>query len=166
MAVHNNSEYHAPELGPSLRQDNMYQAIFTVPDAYTNVASGTTLRPQVQVVANRAAYTGKIDISENMLLAQSSDAEWTQAVNGEIIKSEGEHAGDSLFMFGAERNIQETRKNIVDASVSPFSSVDSVSQPMNETILDPEVSSFGFLGQIPRNLSLSDLTADFSNSTG
>ncbi|KAL2482999.1 hypothetical protein Fot_44443 [Forsythia ovata] len=156
--MHNNSEYHAPELGPSLRPENMYPAIFAIPDAYTNGASATPLQPCVQVAANRAAHTGRVDVSENMLLAQSSNAEWTQGMNGDIIKSEGGHAGDSLFIFGAERNLQETRKNIEDASVSPFSSVDSISQPFYETILDPEVNSFGFLGQIPR-------TADFSNST-
>ncbi|CAI9787504.1 unnamed protein product [Fraxinus pennsylvanica] len=163
--MHNNSEYHSLERGPSPRQENMYQAILTVPNAYTDIASGTTLQPQVQVVANRAAHTGNIDISENVLLAQSSNAEWTQGMNDEIIKSECEHTGDSLFMFGAERNLQEALQNIGDASFSPFSSVDSVSLPINETILDPELNSFGFLRQIPRNISFSDLTADFSNST-
>ncbi|KAL2465934.1 Uncharacterized protein Adt_41785 [Abeliophyllum distichum] len=155
--THNNSEYHASELGPSLRLENMYQANFSIPDTYTNGRSATPLQPCMQVAANRAAHTGKVDVSENMLLAQSSNAEWTQGMNGYIIKSEGGHAGDSLFIFGAERNLQETRKNIGDASVSPFCSVDSISQPLNETILDTEVNSFGFLGQILG-------TANFSNS--
>ncbi|KAK4746200.1 hypothetical protein SAY87_012512 [Trapa incisa] len=49
--------------------------------------------------------------------------------------------------------------------VASFKSAESSSQPLNEPLLDGDTSSFGFLGQIPRNFSLSDLTADFSQSS-
>ncbi|KAL0334360.1 UNVERIFIED_CONTAM: hypothetical protein Sangu_1592200 [Sesamum angustifolium] len=52
-----------------------------------------------------------------------------------------------------------------EASVSPFDGGESSSQALNEAVLESEMNSFGFLGQIPRSFSLSDLTADFSNST-
>ncbi|KAG6580891.1 hypothetical protein SDJN03_20893, partial [Cucurbita argyrosperma subsp. sororia] len=55
--------------------------------------------------------------------------------------------------------------NIGDVSVVPYSGMESSGQPMNEALLEPDTSSFGFLGQIPRNFSLSDLTADFSQSS-
>ncbi|EYU20797.1 hypothetical protein MIMGU_mgv1a011785mg [Erythranthe guttata] len=68
------------------------------------------------------------------------------------------HSSDSPFMFGGNVMGEE-------ASVSHFNGGESSSQPLNENIFDPEMNSFGFVGQMPRNFSLSDLTADFSNST-
>ncbi|KAL7134223.1 hypothetical protein ABFS83_11G012700 [Erythranthe nasuta] len=78
--------------------------------------------------------------------------------NGVMVKPEGYYAGDSPFMFGGNLMGEE-------ASVSHFNGGESSSQPLNENIFDPEMNSFGFVGQMPRNFSLSDLTADFSNST-
>ncbi|GMP86533.1 hypothetical protein CsSME_00039271 [Camellia sinensis var. sinensis] len=95
---------------------------------------------------------------------KSSTAGMIQGMNGVMIKSEAGYAGNSSYMFGNEGNVLESRPAIGDTSVSSFSSVASNSHPLNETLLDADSSSFGFLGQIPRNFSLSDLTADFSNS--
>ena len=39
-------------------------------------------------------------------------------------------------------------------------------QPMNDQLVDIDTSSFGILGQIPRNFSFSDLTEDFTQSSG
>ncbi|GFP80826.1 hypothetical protein PHJA_000225900 [Phtheirospermum japonicum] len=66
-------------------------------------------------------------------------------------------------MFVAENNLLEPHNAIGDAS-SSFNGGESGSQALNE-ILDTETNSFGILGQMSRNFSLSDLTADFSNST-
>ncbi|KAM3327529.1 hypothetical protein P3S68_033936 [Capsicum galapagoense] len=53
-----------------------------------------------------------------------------------------------------------------DASVSSFSSVESNTQPLNEPLLDADTISFGFLGEMPQNFGFSDLTADFTKSSG
>ncbi|KAL1554685.1 hypothetical protein AAHA92_15223 [Salvia divinorum] len=83
-----------------------------------------------------------------------------QGMNDAMIKSEGGFAGDSHFMVAPVNNLIEPRNTTGGVSVSPFTSGDP-----NKPMLDQETSSFGLLGQIPRNFSLSDLTADFSNST-
>ncbi|KAL2480720.1 Uncharacterized protein Adt_33686 [Abeliophyllum distichum] len=177
--MHNNSAYHTPELsGPSLRTENVHQQISTITNAYTNDASSlqptipnaytngeSSLPPSMPVVVNMAGHVGRIDISGNMPLAQSSNAGIIQGMNGGMMKSEASHADDPQFMFVADRNLQEPNTTIGDASVSPFVGVESNSQALNETFLDHDPNAFGFLGQISRNFSLSDLTADFSNNT-
>ncbi|KAF3618195.1 hypothetical protein FXO38_33572 [Capsicum annuum] len=50
--------------------------------------------------------------------------------------------------------------------VLQWSSVESKSQPLNEPLLDADTTSFGFLGEMPQNFGFSDLTADFTNSSG
>ncbi|XP_010552966.1 PREDICTED: uncharacterized protein LOC104823210 isoform X2 [Tarenaya hassleriana] len=71
----------------------------------------------------------------------------------------------SQYMYGGEnRNTLEAHSSVGDASVASFST-ESNNQPLNDPLLDSDTSTFGFLGQIPRNFSLSDLTADFSQSS-
>jgi hypothetical protein len=113
-----------------------------------------------------AARSSRIDAPPNMLSMQSSNIGLLQGMNGGMIKSEAGYSGTSPYMFGADGNVLEARPSIADASVASFSSVESSSQALNESILDADTSSFGFLSQIPRNFSLSDLTADFTQSSG
>lgn len=163
-SMHNNSAYQVPQpAGPPIKPENMHQAVNTLPNVYTNGASA--LQPSMQVPVNMSGHAGRIDVPENMLLAQNSNSGIVQGMNGVMIKSEGGFAGDSHFMFGAENSLIEPRNAIGEASVSPFAGGESSTQALNESLMDPEMGSFGFLGQIPRNFSLSDLTADFSNST-
>ncbi|KAH6819344.1 histidine-tRNA ligase [Perilla frutescens var. frutescens] len=163
-SMHNNSAYQVPQpAGPPIKPENMHQAVSTLPNVYTNGASA--LQPSMQVPVNMSGHGGRINVPENMLLAQNSHSGIVQGMNGVVIKSEGGFTGDSHFMFGADNNIIEPRNAIGEASVSPFAGGESSSQALNDSMLDPETGSFGFLGQIPRNFSLSDLTADFSNST-
>ncbi|KAJ7942477.1 hypothetical protein O6P43_034483 [Quillaja saponaria] len=68
-------------------------------------------------------------------------------------------------MFGADGNVLEARQTIGDASVASFTDVESNSLSLNEPLLDANSTLFGILGQIPRIFSLSDLTADFSQSS-
>lgn len=162
--MHNNSVYQVPQpAGPPIKPENMHQAVNTLTNGYTNGASA--LQPSMQVPVNMPGHAGRIDVPENMLLAQNPNSGIVQGMNGVMIKPESGLAADSHFMFGAENNIMEPRNAIGEASVSPFAGGESSTQALNESILDPEMGSFGFLGQIPRNFSLSDLTADFSNST-
>ncbi|XP_042000169.1 uncharacterized protein LOC121749654 [Salvia splendens] len=118
------------------------------------------LQPNTQVPVNIFGNVGQIDVPGNMLLTQNSSSGIVQGMNNVMIKSEGGFAGDSHFMFGTENNLVQPRNTIGEVPISPFTSGDP-----NKPMLDQDTSSFGFLGQIPRNFSLSDLTADFSNST-
>ncbi|KAL1554683.1 histidine-tRNA ligase [Salvia divinorum] len=157
-SMRNNSGYQVQQpAGLPIKPENMHQAV-TLPNVYTNGVSA--LQPTMQVPVSMSGHGGRIDLPENMLLTQNSSSGIVQGMNGVMIKSEGGFAGDSHFMFGTENNLIEPRNTIGEAFVSPFTSGDT-----NESMLDQEMSSFGFLGQIPRNFSLSDLTADFSNST-
>ncbi|XP_042020993.1 uncharacterized protein LOC121768522 isoform X1 [Salvia splendens] len=157
-SMHNNSTYQVRQpTGPPIKPENIHQTS-TLPNVYINGKSA--LQPSMQVPVTMSEHTGRMNVPENMLLAQNSSSGIVQGMNGVLIKSEGGFAGDSHFMFGVDNNLIEPRNAIGDASASHFTS----GEP-NESMMDQETSSFGFLGQIPRNFSLSDLTADFSNST-
>lgn len=86
-----------------------------------------------------------------------------------MIKSETAFTSPaSSFMYGGERNALEGHSTVRDTtSISTFGNESNNNQqPLSETLLDSEAATFGFLGQITRNFSLSDLTADFSQSSG
>ncbi|XP_049342584.1 uncharacterized protein LOC125806871 isoform X3 [Solanum verrucosum] len=126
--------------GPHVKPENVHQTVnANLSQVYTNGVS--SLQPCMQSAIDVSAHARRIDASSNMLLAQSSNLGMLQGVRGGMIKSEAGYSGNLPFI------------------------VESDSQPVNETVLDADTSSFGFLGQIPRNFSLSDLTADFSNSS-
>ncbi|XP_059295720.1 uncharacterized protein LOC132049079 isoform X2 [Lycium ferocissimum] len=150
--------------GPNVKPENVHQTVnANLSHVYTNGAS--SLQPCMQTAIDVSAHARRNDASSNMLLAQSSNMGMQQGVRGGMIKSESGYSGNLPFLYGTETNILEAHPGITDPSVSSFSSVESDSQPVNETVLDADTSSFGFLGQIPRNFSLSDLTADFSNGS-
>ncbi|CAI9782838.1 unnamed protein product [Fraxinus pennsylvanica] len=173
--MHNNSGYHTPEFcGPSLKTEDIHQQISTIPNVYTNGASSiqstvpnaftngeSSLPSSMPVAINMVGHVGRIDISPNMPLAQSSNPGIIQG----MMKSEASHADDPRFMFGADRNLRDPNTTIGDASVSPLVGVESNAQASNKAFLDHDMNSFGFLGQISPNFSFSDLTADFSNNT-
>ncbi|KAL2226025.1 UNVERIFIED_CONTAM: hypothetical protein Sindi_1961200 [Sesamum indicum] len=162
-SFHNSSAYQGPQSAiQSIKPENMHQTISAIPNVYTNGTS--SMQPCMQIAVSNS-HGGRIDLPANMLLAQSTNTGIMQGLNGGMIKTEGAYAGDSAVMFCGENNLLEPRNAIGEASISPFSGGESSSQVLNENILEPETNSFGFLGQIPRNFSLSDLTADFSNST-
>nr|XP_027102463.1 uncharacterized protein LOC113723678 isoform X2 [Coffea arabica]XP_027102464.1 uncharacterized protein LOC113723678 isoform X2 [Coffea arabica] len=119
----------------------------------------------IQTAVNMASHSRNVDVSANMLLGQSSNRAITPVVDGGMIKSEPTYAGNSSFEFGAHNNLVESRSALADASVSSFSSVESNSQPVNETLIDADTSSFGFFGQISQHFGLSDLGADFANGS-
>ncbi|KAL3841288.1 hypothetical protein ACJIZ3_025879 [Penstemon smallii] len=156
--INNNSAYQVlPTAGPSIERQNMHQAIRAMPNVYTNGAS--SVHPHMQVAVNMGGQAGGVHVPENILLAQSSNTGMLQG----MIKSEDGYTSDIPFGFGAENNLLEPRNAIGEASISHFNGGESSSQALNEPMLEPEATSFGFLGQIPRNFSLSDLTAGFSN---
>ncbi|XP_057983797.1 uncharacterized protein LOC131168416 isoform X2 [Malania oleifera] len=162
--MHQSSACYAPgHTGPPLKPENMHDPIgSSLPNAFTN--GGSSLHTSMHASVDMSA-PARIDVPPDLLSTQSSNMGMMQGINGVMIKSETGYAGSSPFMFGADGNVLETRPAIGDGSVASFSSVESSSQPLNEPLLDADTSSFGFLGQIPRNFSLSDLTADFSQSS-
>ncbi|PHT49225.1 hypothetical protein CQW23_13433 [Capsicum baccatum] len=89
-----------------------------------------------------------------------------QTINGRIIKKEPVYGGNYLFSFSPHGSYLDSRSAMGDASISSFSSVESNTQPLNEPHLDADTTSFGFLVEMPQNFGFSDLTADFTNSSG
>ncbi|KAK4377979.1 hypothetical protein RND71_004275 [Anisodus tanguticus] len=160
-----NSTYQARDhAGPNVKPENVHQTV-NANLSHVNTNGASSLQPCMQTAIDVSAHARRTDASSNMLLAQSSNLGMLQGVRGGMIKSEDGFSGNLPFLYGTETNLLEAHPGITDPSVSSFSSVESDSQPVNETVLDADTSSFGFLGQIPRNFSLSDLTADFSNSS-
>ncbi|CAN0907994.1 hypothetical protein LINGRAHAP2_LOCUS25086 [Linum grandiflorum] len=159
----NSSCYVSEQAHGALRSDNMHGSIGSgVPNAFSN--GGSSLHPSMRTVLDISAHANRIDSSANMLATQHSNLAVMQGLNG-AIKSEAGYTGTTSYVVGTGGNVIEARSSIADASVASFSSVGSSSQPINEPLLDADISSFGFLGQIPRNFSLSDLTADFNQSS-
>lgn len=108
--------------------------------AFSNGGSSmhTGIPPSVEI----SSHVRRIDANPpNMIPTHTSSMRIMQGINGHMIKSEADAAymDSGPFMYGGDTS---------------FSSVESNSQLLNE----PSVP----LGQIPRNFSLSDLTAPFS----
>ncbi|XP_052175596.1 uncharacterized protein LOC127790262 isoform X2 [Diospyros lotus] len=165
MPMHQDSACYPPDhSGSVMKADNMHQAIgSSLQNAFPN--GGPSLQQCMTNAVDMSAHAGTIDVSANMLLAQSSNVGMMEGINGGMIKSEGSFGVSSPYMYGSGSGVLEARAGIGDASVSPFGRVESSSQPLNESLLDTDASPFGFLGQIPRAFSFSDLTAGFSNSS-
>ncbi|XP_022742678.1 uncharacterized protein LOC111293895 isoform X2 [Durio zibethinus] len=162
-SISNSNGPHVPlkNTGQALKQENMHHPMgSSLPNVFTNGSS--SLHAGMHAPIEVPTHASRIDPPAAMLPTQSSHMGLMQGINGKMLKSEAGYSGSSAYMFGAESNALEARPTIGDAS---FSSVESSTQPLNEPLLDADISSFGFLGQIPRNFSLSDLTADFSQSS-
>ncbi|XVE90765.1 hypothetical protein DITRI_Ditri20bG0103500 [Diplodiscus trichospermus] len=157
-----NSSCYAPEnTGQALKQENRHHPMgSSLPNVFTN--GNSSLHGGMHVPIGLPTDAGRIDASVAMLSTQSSDMGLIHGLNGKMIKSEAGYCSSSAYMFGAESNVLEARPTIGDIS---FRSVASGTQPLNEPLLDADISSFGFLGQIPSNFSLSDVTADLSQSS-
>ena len=133
-------------------------------NSFTN--GGPSLQTSMHTAVDMSANTCRIDAPQDMLSSRSPNLGLMQGMNGGMIKPEENYSSSSTFMFGADNTALEKRTAIGDASVTPFTSVVSNSQPLGEPLLDSDTSSYGFLGQIPQSFSLSDLTAGFSQSSG
>nr|BAJ34073.1 unnamed protein product [Eutrema halophilum] len=132
-------------------------------NAYLNGSS--TLNTNVASSVNISTHARRVDASPNMLSAQTTNIPMMQGMNGGMIKSETAFTNPASYIYGGERNALEGHATVGDTSIPSFSN-ESNNQPLGDPLLDAEASTFGFLGQIPRNFSLSDLTADFSQSSG
>ncbi|KAE9585239.1 putative angiotensin-converting enzyme 2 [Lupinus albus] len=164
-AVPQNQAYYAAErTRGGLKPESMQHPVgSSLSNVFNNGQS--SLHATMHAAIDMSAHGSRVNGLPNMLSAQSSNMGLIQGINRGMIKTEPGYSGCSPYMFGAEGNVLEARPTIGDASVTTFTNAESNSHSMNEAVLDPDTSSFGFLGQIPRNFSLSDLTADFSQSS-
>ncbi|XP_061353772.1 uncharacterized protein LOC133298491 isoform X3 [Gastrolobium bilobum] len=164
LVAQNRSCYAAELARAAMKPENMQH---TVDSNLHNVFNNgwSSLRSSMNAVVEMSAHSNRID-SPPMLSTQSSSMGlMIQGINGGMIKSEPGYPGSSPYIFGSDGTVLEACPTIGDASVASCNGVDSNSHPMNGALLDPDISSFGVLGQISGNLSLSDLTADFSLSS-
>lgn len=106
---------------------------------------------------------GGMDASSSLLAAHNPTVGQFNGHNGTTIKTESGYSSNSDFGFGNENVFLE--QSVGDVSGGSFSSSELNGQPLGDPILDMDSSSYGFLSQIPRNFSFSDLTEDFSHST-
>ncbi|MQL87860.1 hypothetical protein Taro_020413 [Colocasia esculenta] len=110
-------------------------------------------------------HTGGTDLPTSLLSTQSPQMAMPHRMSGTPIKIEPTFSSNSDFTFCTDSSFSEGHATIGDASLPSFSGTDLNAQSLNDPLLDIDASSFGFLGQIPRNFSFSDLTEDFSQST-
>ncbi|XP_031256272.1 uncharacterized protein LOC116114220 isoform X1 [Pistacia vera] len=158
----NSASYPIEHTGPAIKLENVHHLIgSSVPNTFIDGRSSlcTSLPSAIEV----SSQVSRVDNTTNLLSTKSRGL--IEGMKGGMVKSEVGYSGSSPYMFGADGNVLEARPSVADASVASFSSGESTSQTLNEPLLDADTSSFGFLGQIPRNFSLSDLTADFSHSS-
>ncbi|XP_027350580.1 uncharacterized protein LOC113861758 isoform X2 [Abrus precatorius] len=159
----NGSHIPAKRTQASLKPENMHPVDSSLSNVFNN--GGSSLHSSMHAAVDMSAHGNRINGPPSMLSAQSANMGLIQGINGGMIKSEPGYSGCSPYMFGTDGNVLEARPTIGDASVTSFPNVEANSHSLNDAVLDPDTSSFGFLGQIPRNFSLSDLTADFSQSS-
>lgn len=127
-------------------------------------SSNTFLNGGLSVhVDDSSVHSRRMDVSPSMQSTQNSHMGMIHGINGTEIKSEPRYGDGSAFTFGVDGNVLGMASTI--GEVPSFGSVETTPQPLNGAILDSDTSSFGFLGQIPRSFSLSDLTAEFSHSS-
>ncbi|KAM0930562.1 hypothetical protein ACQ4PT_000879 [Festuca glaucescens] len=118
-------------------------------------------------------YAGKVvhglpsgmDASASLLSAHSSTVGQFNGGNGTTIKAESSFSSNPEFAFCNDSAFLEPCQSMGDASGGSFSSSELNGHPISEPIPDMDTSSYGFLGQIPRNFNFSDLTEDFIHST-
>lgn len=156
--------YASEHTDQSLKSERAHHPMASgLTNAYLNGSS--TLNTNVPSSVNISTHARRVDASPNMLSSQTANMPMMQGMNGGMIKSETAYANPASYMYGGERNALEGHSTVGDTSIPSFSN-ESNNQPLSDPLLDAETSTFGFLGQIPRNFSLSDLTADFSQSSG
>ncbi|XP_019454662.1 PREDICTED: uncharacterized protein LOC109355863 isoform X3 [Lupinus angustifolius] len=159
----NQAHYAAERTRGGLKPENIQHPVgSSLSNVFGNGQS--SLQATMRAAIDMSAHSSRVNGPPNMLSAQSSNMDLIQSINRGMIKTEPGFSGCSPYIVGAEGNVLEAHPTIGYVSVTSFTNVESNSHSLNEAVLDPD-TSFGFLGQIPRNFSLSDLTADFSQSS-
>ncbi|GMJ03795.1 hypothetical protein like AT3G10250 [Hibiscus trionum] len=149
------SGYTPENKGKALKQENGHHPMGSnLPNVFSN--SSSSLYAGTRACIEMPTHPSRIDAPSAMLSTQSANMGLIQGINGKMVKSE------AAYMFGTDSSVLEARPTIGDTA---FNSVEPSTQPLNEPLPDVDISSFGILGHVPCNFSLSDLTADFSQSS-
>lgn len=155
--------YLSDHASTSSRPENM----FCNGGSSSAMTNGASSGNQTMQLANDASgLAGKTDVSPSLLSTQNSHMGRPNGINGTVIKSEPSYSNNSEFTFCTESSFLDAGPPLGVESGASFSSSELPGQALNEPLLDIDSSSFGFLSQIPRNFSFSDLTDDFTQSAG
>jgi len=146
--------YAIDQAGPSVSPGSLQPAVApSLP--FSNGASSL----QTPAAFDMSTQSRRIDFLPNTLNVQNSNSmRLMQGLNGGCVKTETGYPSESRIIFDANNNIVETHGPVEDASVAAFGHLDGSSQQLNEELLGID-SSFGQLGQIPKNFSFPDLSA-------
>lgn len=133
--------------------------------------SATSANQSIQLANRDASIIGaRTSATPSLLSTHNSQMERSNGVNGingmtgtngidgASVKSEPSYSSSSDFTFGADHSFLDMHTPL---GVEPNATFNG---PLSEPLLDMESPSFGFLSQIPRNFSFSDLTDDFTQS--
>ncbi|KAI5396591.1 hypothetical protein KIW84_062700 [Lathyrus oleraceus] len=118
----------------------------TLHDVFNN--GGSSLNTSIHDLTQISARGNRISSPPSMLSSQNSSLGLIQGINGGMIKSEPGYSGSPPYIFGHDGSVLEACPTIADAAVTSFNSVDSNSHSMNGALINPDISSFGVLGQI------------------
>nr|XP_043612122.1 uncharacterized protein LOC122583810 isoform X2 [Erigeron canadensis] len=157
---------HAPlyNTGQAMKPDNMHQStVSKLPSGLTN--GGPSAHPFMQSGAGMSGLPRRDDVSPNPLMAQNPNMGLMQGMDTEGMNKSKSGYAEPSFMYNAANNALERQPAMAEVPIPSFMGEESNPKPVNESVVDLDTSSYGFLGQIPRNFSLSDLTADFSISS-
>uniref|UniRef100_A0A1J3FMA8 Uncharacterized protein n=2 Tax=Noccaea caerulescens TaxID=107243 RepID=A0A1J3FMA8_NOCCA len=157
-SVQNRNGSHVPSMNQQqlcFASKDSDQTSANLSSAYIN--GGSALNTTVPTSVDFSTSSTRIVPPPNMISLQATTN--TPLMQG-AIKSEAAFSNSAPYMmYGGE-----APSAVGDVSIASFSN-DSSNQSLNDPVVDADASTFGFLGQIPRNFSLSDLTADFSQSS-
>ncbi|KAJ0263718.1 Histidine-tRNA ligase [Hirschfeldia incana] len=162
--------YASEHTDQSLKPNAHHPMPSNLSNAYLN-GSSTLNTTNVSPSVNISTHARRADASPNMLSSSQTTnmPPMMQGMNGGgMIKSETAFTNPPSFMYGGgeRNNALDGHSAVRETPIPSFSNESNNNQqPLSDTLLDAEASTFGFLGQIPRNFSLSDLTADFSQSS-
>ncbi|KAJ8759989.1 hypothetical protein K2173_010845 [Erythroxylum novogranatense] len=161
--MHRNSAcYGLERTGLLLKSENMHHQMSSgLPN--TSINGGSTLNPNMLPTVEVSANSNRLGFPQNMLSTHSTSMGLMQGLNKQMLVSKAGSSGSSTFMFGADGSALEECPPNADALVAEtFRSLESNSQALNNSLLDADDYSYGFLSQLSQNLNFSDLTNDFA----
>ncbi|KAH9296341.1 hypothetical protein KI387_039929, partial [Taxus chinensis] len=140
-----------------------------VPSNPSLVNGGACLPNAVQPSdENSISSSGRMEISTSVPPVLHGHSGMSPG-NELAIQSASGFLNNARFSYSAVGNIADMRGTVMDVSDPAFNSKETHQQSgvgfTQDTKTANQKDPLGFLGQIPRNFSLSDLTADFSHTS-
>ncbi|KAK8967636.1 hypothetical protein KSP40_PGU001882 [Platanthera guangdongensis] len=129
------------------------------------INDGPAVNENVQLGNGSSTFGGRLDVPTSLLSSKNSLMGRDHMMNGSSIKTEPSYTTNSEFTFSGS-SFLETHPALGDPLGTSFSGTELTAQALNEPLQDIDSSPYGFLSQIPRNFSFSDLTDGFAQSAG